>query len=45
MSFEVLGYEMQAIIIDLILDRLRNMEGVNEIMVEIITEIVLGCLP
>jgi hypothetical protein len=45
MSSEVLGYEMQAIIIDLILDRLRNMEGVNEIMVEIITEIVLGCLP
>ena len=42
---EVLGYEMQAIIIDLVLGGLRDVEGVNEIMVEIITEIILGCLP
>ena len=45
MSSEVLGYEMQAIIIDLILGRLRNMKGVNKIIVQMITEIVLGCLP
>ena len=45
MSPEILGYEMQAIIIDLILGRLRDVKGVNEIMVQIITEIVLGCLP
>ena len=45
MSSEVLGYEMQAIIIDLILGRLRNIKGVNKIVAQIITEIVLECLP
>ena len=44
MAPEVLGYEIQAIIIILILGRLRVMEGINEIMVEIITKIVLRCL-
>ena len=45
MSSKVLGYEVQSIVIDLLLGGFRNMKDIDKVMLQIITKMISGCLP